>query len=186
MQIILNQSEISEAIKEIVLQQIAIREDQKVNVSFDTTESDEIIAVITIAKADSEVPSGGGNENKPPREVRTRTKRINPPASSSTGSTGTGTETSPQTEIVQTTIMPQADSEKPPADNDHVADGATQFPDVDVMSEPAPTDSFKSGGRIFPDAATSAPASQEPPPVVGAAKSLFANLTKPVHDAPRD
>ena len=51
MQIILNQDEIMEAVKEMVHSQISINDDQEVEVSFDTDDDDNTIARIEIFRS---------------------------------------------------------------------------------------------------------------------------------------
>jgi hypothetical protein len=150
MQIILTQQEIEDAIRETVLQQITIREDQGIAVAFQGLTKEGSLSVnITIQKV---------NEDTAPKKVRTR-KPIQ-------------IEESIQDEPTKV----------------HVVEGETVKGKLD-LSQPiaaSPMPVFTTAPKIFPDINSSAPVSEQATaisqPTLG--KSLFANLTKPVHDSP--
>jgi hypothetical protein len=145
MQIILTQLEIAHAVRESVLPQIAIREDQSINVAI-VPSGNEIIASITITRA--EEAEATKPKAKPVKKVEA-------------------------TPIVQTTIAPPPRREP---------EAKAESSDAPREEEPANEETpVVAAPKLFPDAATSAPA-----PAAEGAKSLFANLVKPVHDAPRD
>lgn len=179
MQIILTQAEIEEAVHDVMLQRISIHEDHTTSVMITTTEDGESIAVIDIGTAE-DTNTGSVSEKKTRRKRRTRAEIEADEAAAKA--------ITPEPE-------PQAKDSKVPWTEDPTAAVAENKPESsdEIVTEdkteekPAATSAPAAGG-IFPNAMSSAPANQEAekPPVNGAAKSLFANLTKPVHDAPRD
>lgn len=102
MQIILNQEEMMEAVKEMVHQQITINDDQEVEVVFETDEENQVYAVIEISKPkDEPAPTKATTQNKPRAKRGTRQKNTKASESS---------ESSPSNENDQES----SDSEKPP------------------------------------------------------------------------
>src|SRR5262245_56751944 len=83
------------------------------------------------------------------------------------------------TPIVQTTIIPAAGREP-----EAKAEASGVSWEEDPKEESAREQTLVAAApKLFPDAATSAPAPATGLPAAG--KSLFANLVRPVHDAPR-
>ena len=144
MQIILTQQEIEDLIRESVLQQITVREDQGISLSFD--QADGLMAIIRIQKLDAEEVS--------PKKVRTRrTAQVEEPA---------------QEEPAKAQVVEPVEA--------HTLGQETHT----LTQQPA-------APKIFPDVGTSAPVGTravDAPAAAPPGKSLFGNLTKPVHDTP--
>lgn len=178
MQIILTNSEIDSALRETILSQITIREDQKIHIRLEETEDNGYIAVIDVLKAGDE-PSGStgggtkGNEPAKPKVTRARKPAVAAEAPAGTQAADSTETTEEVTEIAETVETVQETAavvdNKPPFDVDEPKD--TQPNEVPAT---APL-------KIFPDLTSSAAPSAQKPPVdpAVAAKSLFANLTKP-------
>jgi len=143
MQIILNQREVEDAIRDAVLQQITLREDQEIGVHFEGVKDGNLTVSVVIRKAEDEVTIPKKMRTKKPIQVE---ESIPEPAKAHTVPEEMGSLTHP--------IFAQP------------GDPATQ------VAAAVP--------RIFPDINTSAPV--QTGPVATASKSLFSNLTKPVHD----
>ncbi|MER9436708.1 hypothetical protein NKJ04_17595 [Mesorhizobium sp. M0618] len=180
MQIILTNSEIESALRETILSQITIREDQKIHIRIEETDDNGHIAVIDVLKAGDEPSSGTGGGTKgtdtaKPKGTRTKKPAVAaeaPAASQAADSTEETTEEVVETAESLGTVSEQTAAvvdTKPPFDVDE--------PETTQPNEvPAPV-----AMKIFPDLTSSAaPATPKPAvdPAV-AAKSLFANLTKP-------
>lgn len=180
MQIILTNSEIESALRETILSQITIREDQKIHIRLEETEDNGYIAVIDVLKAGDE-PSGStgggtkGNEPAKPKVTRARKPAVAAEAPAGTQAADNAGSTDETTEEVVEAIGTVSEQtaavvdNKPPFDVDEPKD--TQPNEVPAT---APL-------KIFPDLTSSAAPSAQKPPVdpAVAAKSLFANLTKP-------
>jgi hypothetical protein len=157
MQIILTQPEIEEAIRVSLLQQMAITDDQSIAVVLEDDADGNLIATIDIKKAVPVVET----EVKPKPRARK------------------------EASIVAALRPEEAKAPVPPPfGREPVKAEAKDLPwkEEEPGREEAQAPAVLAP-KIFPGVSTSAPAQPEAP--AQRAKSLFANLTKPVHDAPR-
>jgi hypothetical protein len=166
MQILLTQQEIEEAIREIVLQQITIREDQGIAINFQQLKDSGLAAVVTIQKV-------GDDNNREAAPKKTRTRRTVQPEESIEEPAKAAITTSDQT-IPESAKAAPAQAQPMPTQTLPIF--AQPVQSTTPASAPAP--------KIFPDINTSAPVGGQASPPVG--KSLFANLTKPIHDLPQE
>ena len=154
MQIILTQQEIEDLVRDAVLQQITIREDQGISITFQGIVESRFVASVTIHKIDEEAA---------PRKVRTRRIRED------------------KTDEV---------AQEEPAKAHIVTEELATTPTKPIFAQPEPTpvkpatSSPTAVSKIFSAVETSAPATETVTPPKG--KSLFANLTKPLHDAAKE
>jgi hypothetical protein len=149
MQIILTQQEVEDAIRDAVLQQITLKEDQGIAIAFQGLSKEGSLTVsVIIQKADE----AGAIPRKRTRRTTQPEESIDEPAKAHVS------------EEVTTPIP------------------AMTQPIFAQPNDPATVIAEKTS-KIFPDINTSAPV-QTPAPVAtpSAGKSLFSNLTKPVHD----
>ena len=157
MRIMLTQVEIEDAIKDVVLQQITLREDQDITIAFEGVKDGEFSVHVTILKQE------GKQEETLPKKVRTRKA-----TQTETDSPESSPPVAPSTFTNPVEAMPPVEPVVPPVQP--VAD-----------QEPLPV----APRKIFPDISTSAPTQtqvQPAPSTPVSGKSLFSNLQKPVHD----
>lgn len=201
MQITLVQSEIEDALRAFVLNQIAIRDDQTINFEFKATRGEEgIVATLNIGKsgettvtamtsAASTLSQDGQTAHMAQAAQATtapRTRRTAPKVEDTKiEEEPKKTEPAPQVRSNPEDRQPEAEPEKP-------AETKTEEVKQEVKQQ-AVTTPVAAPKTIFPSAKSSAPtppalaptqegtASNAPKP---GPKSLFANLTPPKHDTP--
>ncbi|ESX17864.1 hypothetical protein X766_15800 [Mesorhizobium sp. LSJC255A00] len=186
MQIIVTHNEIEEAVKQTVLAQISLREDQNVAIRFEQTESDDLIAIIDITKAGSEPPKGGLKTDAP--------KTIAPRGKKAAAAAATVKADIKDDEIAaKEEAEAKSDGAQAPWEEPAATEAAETTEQAQPAAEPAaeapvtqPTETkplaalLANTTKIFPDATSSAaPETPKPDVTAAAAKSLFANLTKP-------
>lgn len=157
MQIILNQNELEDAIRDTVLKQIAIREDQKILISMEETDSGEMIAVINVGKAET-----------------TETVEVIEPAKPKTRARKETTEPV----VVVNNVVNQTKTE-PNQETATVTETATETTETaEVAVEKGPSDENKRPALFgSTDNSVADPAASNGAAVTNA-KSLFANLGK--------
>lgn len=198
MQISLTQAEIREALLDYLNHQIALQPGQTIVLEFDldnTVKPAEIVADVFIRRQGQKQSStqatttasptfdpgptptpsapakpAGRGPGRPPKNPTPPAPPANPAPEAASTDPG---------EVVEDRQISTGDERNDP-DNTPIeddAEGEGTITDPLVETPPA----VKSA--IFPNAGTSAPVTATPPAPTG--KSLFANLTKPVHDAPK-
>jgi hypothetical protein len=157
MQIILTQNEIEDAIRDTVLRQMAIKDDQSIAVVFEDDADGNLIASIDIKKAAPVVEAEV--------EPKPRARKEAPIAAAV------------QPEEAKSPVPPQFGREPVKAEAKDLP-WKEEEPGKEVAQAPAVGPLTP---KIFPNVSTSAPA--RPEALAQGAKSLFANLTKSVHEA---
>lgn len=190
LQIIINQDEIELAIRDVVLSQISIREDQNIDVRFETIDSGDILGIIDVTKVEEETETGAAPKR------RTRRTKAQIEADNKAAEEATKQEAYTKVRETETPAANQeADAgELPAAEEKTSSEGQTEDAKPEQASTPSTTAgnsptfagsasqapvavAMAEAAKIFPDATSSAPvaqAAENPGP-----KSLFANLTKP-------
>ena len=162
MKIILTQNEIEETLRDSVLQQISIRDDQDITIDFEDDKDGNLTAVIGVEKSRSSEKSETAPQPAAKPRGRPRKEKAAAPE--------------PMEEGV--TTAPEVPWEEEPTKAAEAQERLQEhLEEVKAIKEEA-----KTALKIFPEATSSAPPAAPKPAV----NSLFANLTKPVHDAPRD
>lgn len=192
MQIILTQDEIDTALRETILSQITIREDQKIHIRIEGTDDGGHIAVIDVLKADEE-PQGGGStgggtkgNTKPAEAPKPRTRRSAAQIAADNAAEADKlvgkTADTVIVDEVEAVTGEQTETDETVADTDPPFDVEQPVTQEEPAAETVQAEPVQHNvSRIFPDAGTSAPAMQPKDSPVVAAKSLFANLTKPTN-----
>ena len=159
MQIMLTQKEIESAIVDKVFEQIAIKDGQSIILEFEDDSDGNLIATIDVKKAAPVVEA----EVKAKPRARKETliiAAVQPEEAKAPLPLPLGCEPA------------KAEAEDLPWKEEEPRKEEAQAPTAGPLAP-----------MIFPDVSTSAPAQPEAP--AQEAKSLFANLTKSVHDAPQ-
>jgi hypothetical protein len=172
-QIILSQEELREAAINFALTQTELP-GSSIKVEFEDDDNGDLTAIINVKAEDV------GEQDEPKVAAKPRGRPRKEPAA---------VAAPVQQEIIQTTVAPpeamtEAAADVPWIQNLPPVQEAPVADEKPVNATPVELPEKKNA--IFPDIKSSAPVAQGAPVAVGNAKSLFANLTKPTHDAPRD
>ena len=196
MRIIIVQSEIEEAIKAYVLNQIAVREGQEVTIDFKATRGDDGMT------AEVNIGSVAGNEQKSPEKATSSvqaTAATKTPPKAFTASPAPAAAATKPISSEPAASAPSASTTTAPtvAATTEVASEGTKEEGAEAYDPPA---FLKRNGNAAP---VEEPVAEEKPvskpsflntqpaadpadaPVPASGKSLFANLTKPVNPKPQ-
>ena len=194
MRIIIVQSEIEEAIKAYVLNQIAVREGQEVTIDFKATRGDDGMT------AEVNIGSVAGNEQKSPEKatssVQTTAATTTPPKASTASpapavaaTKAISSEPAASAPVASTTTAPteQASTDVGTKEEEAEVYDPPAFlkrdTKAETVEEPAAKEVPVSKPSFLNTQPAAAPADS---PVPASGKSLFANLTKPVNPKPAE
>lgn len=162
MQIVLNQLEMEEAIRNFVRTEVPVAEDQNITVIFEDDKDGNLQAIVVVER-------GGVVIDEPKPAKATRTRKTNTPVKAAAPEPETeedAIEAEQAEQAAETTVAAMTQDEP-----ETVSNGEAK------SADPAPVNPMK----IFPETGTSAPVTHKAVEPTVAAKSLFANLVKPTH-----
>ena len=188
MRIILVQAEIELALRAYVLNQIAVKDGQDINITFKNTRGDDG-ATAEIDITTPSIPSGSSTTvgNEPQTSTQTVKESVSPVQATKTLPKASTASPAPVVEATTpTSTEPEQSVEAASSTTEPTAQASTEVQNAEPKEEDFKVPSFLNRDKAAQtsteeDAPVTKPSAAEAP---APSKSLFANLTKPVNPKP--